>query len=59
MAESRPERVVGLGVGLDRSVNPRGEVVLIRLLPAPDRGKVVVVPATVGAQHFVQFRGSR
>ena len=46
-------RMIGLGVGLDRPVHARGEVVLIRRAPAPDRRLVAGVPAAVHAEDFV------
>ena len=53
MFDPRHRRVVRLRVGLDRPVHARGEVVLIRGAPAPDRRLVARVPAAVDAEHFV------
>src|SRR5262245_12899942 len=40
-------------IGLDRPVHARGEIVLIRRAPPPDRRLVARVPVAVHAQYFV------
>ena len=57
VVELHDRRMIGFGVGLDRPVHARGEVVLVGGAPAPDRRVVGGVPLAVVSQHLVLHVG--